>query len=81
MTNITWDDLDKNVQEFFNGLAEKNQPILLFANHIFTKGCPSCKYKPKTWAEFLFHYESAHGVPHDILTEELIKLNEEYAKK
>lgn len=51
----------------WDSFAEKHQKALKVVQYTKDRGCPVCRYKPTTWADFEFHFQSTHGVPREIL--------------
>lgn len=69
---MNWQDLTTEQQTKWNDLEEKEQGFLQIFKILMEKGkCPMCRFTFKTWNEFSFHYSSTHGIPEEVLVEQM----------
>lgn len=62
-----FEELTKEEQDVWRKFAERHQFFGKVLQAVNDDGCPKCKYRPKTWNEFEFHFSSTHGIPRETL--------------
>jgi len=71
LTAENWEELTEQEKNRWEEIAQKYPNMLKILSYVQKKGCPICKFRPKSWDEFEFHIHSTHGIPRGLLVEYL----------
>lgn len=66
-----FEDLSQTEKDLWNDFAKKFEVTLSVIKKV-SMGCPNCKYKPKGWQDFEFHFSSTHGIHRDMLMDYIL---------